>query len=597
MMTTLPARSTSKSPARSRGWLLPWKAGFQASWISGDLVAGIALGVVMIPQGMAYAELAGLPPVTGLYATMAAIIGYALLGSSRQLVVGPDSSTSTLVSAALLSIIGVSAAPEQFIAGAAFMAIVAGALLLLGAVLKAGVIANFLSKPVLVGYLNALALTIVIKQLPKILGYSVKAEEVIPAAIELIRNLSKTVPLSLAVGAGCLIIIYVFKRWIPKIPGALVAVVVATVVSALFDFQAQGLKVVGIVPSGLPSLSFPRVNLADFGLYLIPAFAIALMGFADTAVASELFADRNKYEVDADRDLYGLGAASLLSGLFGGFAVSASDSRTAVADNAGGKSQIANLIGAGVIALVLLFFAAVLRPLPTAALGAVVISAGITLFDFKTFQRAWQQQRSDFWIGMVAFAGAVILGLLPGIVIAVLLSLWNVLMAGAKTDLVVLSRSDVGNVWRNIKRQPEGYLIPGLTIVRWESGLFFGNSKGFARQVKELVAQTEPKPAWVVFDAEATGDADFTATTMLLELIDTLAQQGVVFGVAEPNGHFQDTLQRAGITAKIGAKRIFPSVDSAVHAYLAEHPSAMAHRGTAAAPGTPPSPGTAAAKA
>ena len=264
-------------------------------------------------------------------------------------------------------------------------------------------------------------------------------------------------------------------------------------------------------------MRFPRIDIADLGLYLLPAVAIALMGFADTAVTSELFADRNKYDIDPDRDLYGLGAASLLSGLFGGFAVSASDSRTAVSENAGGKSQVTNLIGVAVIGLVLVFFSKLLQPLPNAALGAVVISAGVTLLDIKTFRRAWKERRSDFWIGMLAFIGALVLGLLPGIVIAVLFSLWNVLMQGAKTELVELTRSDIGNVWRNARRQPEGYVIPGLNVVRWEAGLFFGNSKGFERQVKELVARSDPKPKWLVFDAEATGDADFTATTMLAE--------------------------------------------------------------------------------
>jgi len=579
-MTSLTARPAAR-PRGLRRWVFPWTVGFQRSWLSADLVAGIALGVVMIPQGMAYAELAGVPAVAGLYATMAAIIGYAILGSSRQLVVGPDSSTSTLVAAALLSIVGAAAAPEQILAGAAFMAVVAGVLLLIGGVVKAGIIANFLSKPVLVGYLNALALTIIIKQLPKILGYKVEAENLIAATIELIAKLPKTVPLSVLVGVGCLLIIFAFKRWIPKIPGALVAVVVATIVSAVFNFEAMGLKVVGVVPSGLPSFSFPQIDFADLGLYLLPAFAIALMGFADTAVASELFADRNKYEVDADRDLYGLGAASLLSGLFGGFAVSASDSRTAVADNAGGKSQVANLVGAGVIALILLFFSRILQPLPSAALGAVVISAGLTLFDFQTFRRAWKQRRSDFWIGLIAFGGAAVLGLLPGIIIAVLLSLWNVLTAGAKTELAVLSRSDVGNVWRNVKRHPEGYLVPGLSVIRWESGLFFGNSRGFARQVKALVTQATPKPQWLVFDAEATGDADFTATTMLEELVKTLTGQGVTFAIAEPNGRMLESLRRSGIESLVGPERVFPSVDAALKAYLAEHPSATAQRGAA----------------
>ena len=246
MLTATPnAAATAKSahkPAQKDVGCCRGRPGFSAPGSPRDLVAGIALGVVMIPQGMAYAELAGVPAVAGLYATMAAIIGYAILGSSRQLVVGPDSSTSTLVAAALLSIVGAAATQDQLIAGAAFMALVSGVLLLLGGLLKAGIIANFLSKPVLVGYLNALALTIVVKQLPKILGYSVEADNVIPAALETVAKLGQTVPLSVAVGVGCLVIIFVFSRWLPKIPGALVAVVAATIVSAVFGFQAMGLE-------------------------------------------------------------------------------------------------------------------------------------------------------------------------------------------------------------------------------------------------------------------------------------------------------------------------------------------------------------------
>lgn len=573
-MTTTSAGSTT--PARR--WLFPWAAGYQRAWLSRDIVAGIALGVVMIPQGMAYAELAGLPAVTGLYATMGAILGYVILGSSRQLVVGPDSSTSTLVAAALISLLGGGATPEQLLGGAALMAIVAGLFLLLGGIVKAGIIANFISKPVLVGYLNALALTIVVKQLPKILGYSVSSENVLAATVELVSKLGQTVLLSVLVGAACLAIIFGFKRWFPKIPGTLVAVVAATVVSGVLGLEAMGLSVVGTIPSGLPSIALPHVNPSDIGLFLLPAFAIALMGFADTTVTSELFADRNKYEVDSNRDLLGLGAASLFSGLFGGLAVSASDSRTAVSDNAGGKSQVANLIGAGVIALVLVFFSKVLAPLPSAALGAVVISAGLTLFDFKTLRRAWDQRRTDFWIGIIAFVGALIWGLLPGIIVSVLLSLWSLLMESAKTELVVLSRSDVENVWRNIKREPTGYVVSGLSVVRWESSLFFGNSKGFEQQIKALVEQASPPPHWVVFDAEATGEADFTATSTLEDLIEWLHERNVTFAVAEANGQIQESLERSGLVDLIGSDNIFPSVDNAVAAYLAQYPSLTPER-------------------
>lgn len=560
--------SEVKPAGRSR-WLFPWVAGFKTSWIPRDVVAGIALGVVMIPQGMAYAELAGVPAVAGLYATMGAIIGYALLGSSRQLVIGPDSSTSTLMAASLLPIIGAGASPEQALGAAAMLAMTAGVFLLLAGFAKAGIIANFISKSVLVGYLNALALTILVKQLPKILGIDVGADATIPAAIEIIQNLGSTQMLSLAVGLGCIVIIFGFQRFMPKIPGSLVAVVAALIASSLLNLADQGVAVVGSVPSGLPSLSFPDVGFSDLGLYLVPALGIALMGFADTTATSQLFADRNKYDVDSNRDLFGLGAASFVSGLFGGLPVSASDSRTAVANNAGGKSQVANLVGVAVIGLVLAFFATLLEPLPSAALGAVVITAGLSLFDIKTFQRLWQESRTDFWTGLVAFVGAILFGLLAGIILAVLLSLWNVLLKSAKTDLVVLARSDVDNAWQNIERMTDGRTVPGATVVRWEAALYFGNSKGFSQQVKQLINASDPPPKWLIFDAEATSDMDFTGATVLDGLLDFLSSRGVTFVVAEPNGKMRESLSIFGLEQRIGTDHIFPSVDTSVTGYLA----------------------------
>lgn len=564
-------RADSSAEARP-GWLLPWRVGFQTSWLPRDIVAGIALGVVMVPQGMAYATLAGLPPETGLYATMAAIVGYALLGSSRQLVVGPDSSTSTLLAAALIPLVGAGAAADELTGTAAMIALVAGGLLLLAGLLRAGIIANFISKPVLVGYMNALAITIIVNQAPKILGYSVEASDVLPAIGEILSNLGSTDVLSLAMGAGCLVIIFGLRRIAPQIPGALVAVIVALVVSAALDLADEGLDVVGDLPAGLPSIGLPSADLGQSAVLLLAAAAVALMGFADTTVTSTVFAERGRYRVDANQDLYGLGAASAFSGLAGGLTISASDSRTAVAAQAGGKSQVANLVGVVVIGVILVFFSSVLAPLPSAALGAVVISAGVALFDTKTFRALWVQNRSDFWIGIVALVGALVLGLLPGIVIAVFLSLWNVLMRAATTSAAVLARSDVRNAWQNVQRLDQGSTLPGALVIRWESALFFGNARGFSDQVKELVTASGEPISWVIFDAEATSDADFTGTSTLLELIRYLEERGITLVIAEPNGRVREEMEISGVTAAIGPERLYPSVDVAGRAYLDAHP-------------------------
>lgn len=567
-----PRAGGSSAPS---GWFMPWRAGFQSSWVPRDLVAGVALGVVMVPQGMAYATLAGLPPETGLYATMAAIIGYALLGSSRQLVVGPDSSTSTIVASALVGIVGAGAAADVLTGTSAAIALIAGGILILAGLLKAGIIANFISKPVLVGYMNALAVTILVGQAPKILGFDVESEGVVPQTLEMLGNLGDTQMLPLTVGVACLVIIFGLKKVAPQIPGALVAVVVALLASALLDLEAEGLAVVGDLPSGLPSIALPVDAFSEFGLLLLPAFAVAVMGFADTTVTSTVFAERSKYHVDSNKDLLGLGAASAFSGLAGGLPVSASDSRTAVAASAGGRSQVANLMGVVVIGIILVFFASVLAPLPSAALSAVVISAGVSLFDFRTFRAVARQQRTDFWTGMVAFIGALTIGLLPGIVIAVVLSLFNVLMSAARTQIAVLGRSDVDNAWQNIQRDPSVRTVPGLEVVRWESALFFANGQGFAQQVKDLV-DTSPTPVdWVVLDAEATSYADFTGTTAVHDLVGSLRERGVTFVVAEPNGRFTEALTSSGLVEVIGADNIHPSVDTAAKAFLAAHPDAL----------------------
>ena len=453
--------ATAPPPSRTDGrlsWLMPWRAGFQTSWIPRDIVAGVALGVVMVPQGMAYATLAGLPPETGLYATMAAIVGYALLGSSRQLVVGPDSSTSTLLAAALVPIVGAGAAVDLLTGTAAMIALLAGGILLLAGLLRAGIIANFISKAVLVGYMNALAITIIVNQAPKILGYSVESSDVLPAAWEVLTNLGKTDPLTFAIGAGCLVIIFGLRRIAPQIPGALVAVVVALVLSAAFDWADQGVAVVGDLPAGLPTIGFPSADMGQFSVLLLAAFAVALMGFADTTVTSTVFAERGRYRVNANQDLYRPGCRP--RPLRDGRRPDDLGQRLADRGGCGGRwlSQVANLVGVVVIGVILVFFASLLAPLPSAALGAVVISAGVALFDVKTFRALWVQNRPDFWTGIVALIGALTLGLLPGIVLAVFLSLWILLMRAATTSTAVLARSDVNA--RGRERLPPGQDAP-----------------------------------------------------------------------------------------------------------------------------------------
>jgi high affinity sulfate transporter 1 len=548
---------------RGRRLIVPWAQGFDRSWLRGDLVAGLALGFVLIPQGMAYADLAGMPLVAGLYATILAIIGYAILGSSRQLVIGPDSSTSTLVAASVVAIVGANAAPERYIAIATGLAVVSGIVLFLAALLKMGAISALISRPVLVGYLNGLAITIIVGQLPKILGYKAAGEGPIEKLGAIIGGLSQTLTTPLIVGIVSLVVLLGLPRIAPRIPAALVVIIAAIVLVPVLGLDQGQLALVGQIPSGLPSLSVPDLQTGDVSLLIGSAVAIAFMGFADTSVASEVFARRGGYRVDANKDLMGLGLASILSGLFGGFAVSGSDSRTAVSERSGGRSQVANLIAIGVVALVLMFASGVLKTLPYAVLAAVIVAAAIGLFDVPTLRAAWRQERSSFWLAITALVGTLVLGLLPGILLAVLLSLGVVLMRSAKTRIVVEGRGDSADDWRDVSKVPTAITVPGVLVIRYQSPLFFANADGFRSAVEDLIDGAETPVRTVVFDAAATSYADFSAVGVLADLVDDLDARDITLAIADATGATEQAIEKAGLVDRLASARMFPTVDAA----------------------------------
>ncbi|RIK46872.1 MAG: sodium-independent anion transporter [Chloroflexi bacterium] len=556
-----------------RKWVVPWTRGYQRRWLRSDIVAGLAISAVLVPQGMAYAQLAGLPPVTGLYATILGIIGYALFGSSRQLVLGPESSTSTLIAAAIVAVAGTGAGAERGLALAGMLAVLMGVALMVGGILRLGIIASFLSKPVLVGYMNGLAITILVGQVPKMLGYPVDGDGLLTQFRHLVEGLERTNTTALAIGLACLSVILGLRAWSRRVPGVLIAVVGSTLAVSLFGLDQNDIALVGEIPKGLPRFAVPDVSRDDIFALLLPALGLGLIASADTTIDAGLFAQRNKYKLNPNQDLIGLGAANTLSGLFGGFSVSASGTRTAVIDSSGGRTQLAALTGVLVVGAVLIFATGLFRNLPQAALGAVVIAAAITLFDFRGMRAAWRFRRSEFAIASASMIGVLVLGLLEGIVIAVLLSFADVLFRAAATEVAVLGRGDFHNEWQNVARRPDVTTIPGVVVFRYEAELFFANAARFERQVLELVEGAEPPPRWLVFDAEATRDIDITAGEMLLSLVDELQAHGIALVIAKPNGRARESLRAAGLEAKIGADHIFPTVDRAVNAYTGVHPS------------------------
>ena len=544
---------------------------YRPAFLRDDVVAGLALTAVLVPVGMGYAEAAGLPAIAGLYASVGALVAYFLVGPSRILVVGPDSSLLPLVAAAVVPLAGGDAA--RSIALAAALSIIAGVLCLAAAVARLGFVTDLLSRPIRVGYMNGIALIIVVGQLPKLLGFSVSANDAVGGLVGLVQGIAdgEVVPLAAAIGIGALAIILGLKLVSRRIPGVLVAVILAGVVVAVFGLSAE-LAVVGEVPSGLPAVGLPAVTIADLAALFPTALGIALIAFADTSVISRSFAARRGERVDADRELAALGVVNVAAGLVGGFASSGSATRTPVAEAAGSRTQVTGLVGAVAILVLLVAVPGLLAPVPNAALAAVVISAALSLFDVDGLRRLWRQRRSELGLALVAFLAVVLFGALPGIAAAVGLSLLNFIRRAWRPHDAVLGRVANYKGYHDTGRHPEARLVPGLILYRWDAPLFFANADLFRERSLEVVDDAPPPVRWLAVTSEPMTDIDTTAAEMLDELITELARRGVELHFAELKGHVKDRLRVYGVFDRLGADHFHPTIGSTVKAYLARHP-------------------------
>jgi high affinity sulfate transporter 1 len=542
---------------------------YRRSWLRRDVVAGIVLTAVLVPAGMGYAEAAGLPPIYGLYATIVPLSVYALVGPSRILVLGPDSSLVPLIAAAVLPLAAGDEAEVVALAG--LLAVFSGLLCLLAGLARFGFLTDLLSKPVRYGYMNGIALTVLVSQLPKLFGFSIDAEGLIPEARAFVRGLTegKTNMAALVVGVGSLIVIFAFRRWRPTVPGVLVAVIGATVaVGVLGLAERYDLAVVGPLPRGLPSLQIPHVSMSDAGALVAGAVGIALVSFADTSVLSRTFAIRGGYRVNPNQELLALGAANVATGLFQGFSVSSSASRTPVAESAGAKTQVTGLVGAMAIALILLLFPNLLRNLPDSALAAVVIAAAIGLIEIAKVRMLYRQRRTEFALSLVCFLGVAVLGVIQGIFIAVGLALADFIRRAWRPHDAVLGRVEDLKGYHDVARHPEAKRIPGLVIFRWDAPLFFANAEVFADRLRQAIASSPTRVRWVVVAAEPVTDLDTTAADVLAQLDKELASEGVDLRFAEMKGPIKDQLKRYGLFERIGADHFYPTIGTAVRAYL-----------------------------
>ena len=547
-----------------------WIAGYRATWLRDDLVAGLVLSTLLVPQGMAYAELAGLPAVTGLYTSVLCLLGYAALGPSRVLVLGPDSSLGPMIAATILPIAGADGDPKRAVALASLLALLVGAITIFAGIARLGFIADLLSLPTQIGYMNGLALTILVSQLPKLCGFSVDGQGVREEARGFVDGLTsgKAVGAAVAVGALSLALIMLLRRLAPKLPGVLIAVVAAIAAAGAFDLAHHGVSLVGVLPEGLPPFTAPG-PLSDLPLLVAGALGIALVSLTDTISTASSFAARTGQEVDGNGEMIGIGTANVAASFFQGFPVSTSGSRTAVAQQSGAKTQLAGVVGAATIVLMLVLVPGLLRNLPNPTLAAVVIAASLSLADVRGTVRLWHQRRIEFLLSITAFLGVALLGVLPGIAVAVGLSILNVFRRAWWPYQTTLGRVPGLGGLHDRTQHPEGQELPGLVVFRFDAPLFFANSRTFRDQIRRLAA-ADPPPRWIVIAAEPLTDVDTTAADMLADLDPELNARGVSLVFAELKDPVRDKLERYELIGPLDPAHFFPTLDAALEAFRAQ---------------------------
>jgi high affinity sulfate transporter 1 len=544
---------------------------YRARSLRKDLVAGLILTALLVPQGMAYAELAGLPPITGLYTSILCLVGYALFGPSKILVLGPDSSLGPMIAATILPLVAANGDPKRAVALASMLALLVGAITVLAGLAKLGFVADLLSKPTMIGYMNGLAVTIFVGQLPKLFGFSVEGDNFIAELRGFVKGVTKgdTVAAALAIGLFGLVVILLSQRWLPRLPGVLLAVILSILAASVFDLAKHGVSLVGTLPRGFPPFTIPHVKFSDLGLLFGGAFGIAVVSLADTISTASSFAARSGDEVDGSREMMGIGAANIAAGLFQGFPVSTSGSRTAVAEQAGAQTQVTGLVGALSITLILLLVPGLLRNLPQPTLAAVVIAAALSLADVPGTVRLLRQRPVEFWLSVTAFLGVTLLGVLPGIATAVALSIGNVFRQLWWPHQAMLGRVPGLAGYHDTGSYPDAELLPGCAIFRFDAPLFFANSRTFRERIRSL-ARWDPPPAWIIVAAEPITDVDTTAADMLEDLDEALNEQGISLVFAEMKDPVREKIDRYGLTRTINPAHFFPTLDEAIAAFRTE---------------------------
>ncbi|MEM1059733.1 MAG: sulfate permease [Verrucomicrobiota bacterium] len=562
---------SKEPPAWWRGlcWLLPGlerMAGYRRAWWKYDLAAGLSVAAIALPVGIAYADLADVPPVVGMYSAIFPLIVYAFIGSSRQLMTGPDAATCVITAASLGALAGGDG--ERYLALLMVLTLLTGLVYLAAGVLRLGFIANFLSQPILTGYLNGIALLIIVSQLPKLFGVAGDSAKFFEGIWHFAEQLGQTNAVTLVMGLILLAVLVAFRVWLPRWPAPLVVVVLGIGVVFFFGLEARNVEVLGHVPAGLPSFHWQVFAGSEYLTLLRDALGIGLVSFTSGILTAKSFARRNRYDLDANRELSAYGASNLVTGLLSGYPVTGADSRTAVNDAMGGKTQVTGLVAAGAMLLILFFLTQPLAYVPQAALAAVIIVAAVGLFDLKSWVKLFRISHLEFAFSVGTTLGVLVLGVLPGVLLAVLLTVLNLLREIATPHATVLGRvKELSKSFHSLEDYPDAKTYPGLLLFRFESSLVFFNAEHFQAKLKEAVVASDPKPKWVIVDASTINLVDLTAVEKIDELRAELQEAGIRFGFAHLRQDTAVLFRRAGVLERIGPDYLFPSLTAAVKRY------------------------------
>ena len=538
---------------------------YERSWLRGDLLAGLTVAAYLVPQVMAYAELAGLPAVVGLWAILGPLLVYAVLGSSRQLSVGPESTTALMTAVAVGSIAGDD--PGEHAALAAALALVVGAFCVIGWLGRLGFLADLLSKPVLVGYMAGIAGIMVISQLDKLTEIAGDEETILGELWYVLTHLQDAHGPTVVLAVAVLALLLVGSQRFPRLPIPLIGMVLAAAAVALFDLKDHGIGVVGDIPSGLPTPELPDVAGGDVAAMLLPAIGVAIVGYSDNVLTGRAFATRNRYPIDSNQELLALGAANVASGAMQGFPVSSSGSRTVIGDALGSRSQLYSLVALAVVLSTLLFLGPLLSTFPTAALGAIVVYAATRLVDVAEFTRLARFRRSELVLAGATTVGVLVLDVLYGVVLAIALSILDLLRRVARPHDGILGYAPGVPGMHDLDDYPDAKPVPGLVVYRYDSPLFFANVEDFKHRALTSLDSADEPVEWFLLNTEANVQVDITAIDALDELREKLSRRGVVFAMARVKQDLRDDLDAAGFVGRLGEDRIFLTLPTAVKAY------------------------------